>query len=41
MVSGSVSDQVQVLDRVVGHLQAVLEFKIAAGASRPVDHVDH
>ena len=39
LVPGRMSDHVQVLDRVVGHLQPVLVFKVAAVASRPVDHV--
>jgi hypothetical protein len=34
-----VTDQVQILDRVVGHVQPVFVFKVAAGTSRPVDHV--
>src|SRR6267378_1721689 len=38
-VSRSVTDQVQIFDRVVGHLQPVFVFKIATDASRPVDHV--
>ena len=36
-----VGDDMQVLDRAVGHLQPVLVLKVAAGASRPVDHVMH
>ncbi len=39
LVSGRVSDHVQVLDRAVGHLQPVLVFNVAAAAPRPVEHL--
>ena len=38
-VAGGVSDQVQVFDRTIGHLQAMVVFKVAAVAARPFNHV--
>jgi len=39
LVSGAVSNDVQVFDRLVGHLQTVLMLKVGTGASCPLDHV--
>ena len=41
LVSGPVSDQVQVFDRTIGHLQPMIVFKVAAVASRSFNHVKH
>ena len=39
LIPRPVSNHVQVLDRLVRHLQPELIFKVAAGASCPLDHV--
>ncbi|HEY4740809.1 MAG TPA: hypothetical protein VIH76_09470 [Candidatus Acidoferrales bacterium] len=33
------TDQAHILDRVIRHLQPVFVFKVAAGTSRPGDHL--
>ena len=40
-VAGRVSDQVQVFDRTIGHLQPMVVFKVAAVAARSFNHVEH
>src|SRR5258708_539751 len=41
MVLSSVSDQVQVLDRLVGEHDPMLVFEIAFATLRPCQHVSH